>query len=553
MDNKMIPKWKFKRVAGSLSLTRLSQNILIGIFILIAFYFSVLGNWFHYEIHNPYTMGDWLINYQGGFIRRGFLGECVYQLSIYLKWNAGLIVFYLQLIFYFLFFVFTYFSILKQKQIYSHWLLIFSPFIFYFQVFDPQGGFRKEIIFFSILAFTVWAANKFSNKRFEVIVYFILLFYPLAILTHEMLAIYLPLILIIYFLKVPLTKKRLQYLIPLLALSILTFLACILNHTSSSNVTSIIKSLDIVGYEIHGGAMDWLDKSAAYSFNELQYQIENSSFFKIYFFCSLMSLLACIPLFQKIRQFLKNKIILILLLVVFVGSMALLVIWLDWGRFLYINFVSLFLISLVIDENINETKYSGNLIFLFVLSVIYFSVWHIPHFGGQPMISNINSTNGEGLIDWQKKHSLEVHEVQKDVVEQSRILENTGALSKEAFKAQLRIIEPITTLKPGQLAAYIVGVKNVSTNSWPATGTNYPVHLGNHWLNSDGEMKQLNQTRVALSEDLEPNNEEIFLIKVTAPSIEGQYILEFDMVQENVAWFKYNNSKSLQIHIEVRK
>jgi hypothetical protein len=550
----MITEWKDKKMTGSLSLTRLSQNILIGIFILIAFYFSVLGNWLHYVAHNSHTMGDWLINYQSGFIRRGFLGECVYQLSMYSKWSAGLIVFYVQLIFYFLFFIFTYLSILKQKQLYSHWLLIFSPFIFYFQVFDPQGGFRKEIIVFSILAFTVWAANKFSPKRFEIIIYFILLFYPLVILSHEMLAICLPYILIIYFLKVPLTKKRLLYLIALSSISMLTFLACINDHGSSSNIISIMKSLEIVGYEIYDdqGSIHWLDRSAAYTFNEVQYHLENSSFLTIYIFCSLMSLLAFIPLFQKIRQFLKNKIVLLLLLIVFVCSIALCAVAFDWGRYLYIQLVSLFLITLVIDKNIKETKYSGNLVFLFVLSIIYFSIWHIPHVGGQPMMLNTNSTNVQFLLDRQKRHSLEVHAVQKGI-EQSKILENSGALSKEAFKAQLRVIEPITTLKPGQLAVYIVGVKNVSTNSWPATGTNYPVHLGNHWLSSDGEMIQLNQARVDLSQDLKPNNEEIFLIKVSAPSIEGLYILEFDMVQENVAWFKDNNSKSLQIHIEVRK
>jgi hypothetical protein len=543
-----------KRMTGSLSLTRLSQNILIGIFILTSFYFNVLGNWLHYEAHNSTTMGDWLINYQGGFIRRGFLGECVYQLSMYSKWSAGLIIFYLQLVFYFLFFIFTYLSILKQKQLYSHWLLIFSPFIFYFQVLDPQGGFRKEIIVFSILAFTVWAANKFSPKRFEVIIYFILLFYPLVILSHEMLAICLPYILIIYFLKVPLTKKRLLYLIALSSISILTFLACINDHGSSSSIISIMKSLDIVGYEIYDdvGAIHWLDRNTAYTFNDVKHHIENSSFLTVYFFCILMSLLAFIPLFQKIRQFLKNKIVLLLLLFVFVGLIALCAVAFDWGRYIYIQLVSLFLITLVIDKNIKETKYSGNLLFLFVLSIIYFSIWHIPHIGGQTIILNTNSTNVQFLLDRQKRHSLELHAVRKGI-EQSKILENSGALSKEAFKAQLRVIEPITTLKPCQLALYIVGVKNVSAINWPTTGTNYPVHLGNHWLSSDGEMIQQNQARADLSQDLEPNNEEISLIKVSAPSIEGLYILEFDMVQENVAWFKDHNSESLQIKIEVRK
>ena len=35
--------------------------------------------------HNPYITADWLINYQGGFVRRGFLGEIFFQLSYYTK------------------------------------------------------------------------------------------------------------------------------------------------------------------------------------------------------------------------------------------------------------------------------------------------------------------------------------------------------------------------------------------------------------------------------------------------------------------------------------
>ena len=33
------------------------------------------------------SMAEWLINYQGGFVRRGFLGEIIYQLSLFFKLN----------------------------------------------------------------------------------------------------------------------------------------------------------------------------------------------------------------------------------------------------------------------------------------------------------------------------------------------------------------------------------------------------------------------------------------------------------------------------------
>ena len=32
-------------------------------------------------LNDSWTIGEWLINYQGGFVRRGFLGEGIYFLS----------------------------------------------------------------------------------------------------------------------------------------------------------------------------------------------------------------------------------------------------------------------------------------------------------------------------------------------------------------------------------------------------------------------------------------------------------------------------------------
>ena len=44
--------------------------------------------------------------------------------------------------------------------------------------------------------------------------------------------------------------------------------------------------------------------------------------------------------------------------------------------------------------------------------------------------------------------------------------------------------------------------------------------------------------RITLPPDLMPNKEVELDAKVTAPNKPGNYILEFDMVQEKVSWFK---------------
>ena len=32
-------------------------------------------------LNDSWTIGEWLINYQGGFVRRGFIGEIIYILA----------------------------------------------------------------------------------------------------------------------------------------------------------------------------------------------------------------------------------------------------------------------------------------------------------------------------------------------------------------------------------------------------------------------------------------------------------------------------------------
>jgi hypothetical protein len=379
---------------------RFFQNFVIAIFLIIAFYFTVLGSYDGYINHNSWKIGDWLINYQGGFVRRGFMGEIIYHISNFSGYNLGVIVFLFQIIFYFLFFIFAYLTLINIKSLKAHWLLIFSPFLFYFQVFDVQGGFRKEIIFFAILAFVAWAANKYETEKLERIFYIVLLLYPLVILSHEMLAIYLPYIIIVYLLKIPLNKTKILYLVPLLSLSIITFIVTILNIGDQSIVTTIFNSLDSAGYKVNGGAISALSLNLDDGLNSVKNGIENKNYMKIYSITIVLALLSFLPISYKLNKILNNKIISFLFLISIVGSIGLALIALDWGRFIYINLISIFLISLVILRDEKEIGVSFGWIHILILSIVYFSFWHIPHCCGfQPIIQNIDSTNVEILIN----------------------------------------------------------------------------------------------------------------------------------------------------------
>ena len=64
-------------------------------------------------------------------------------------------------------------------------------------------------------------------------------------------------------------------------------------------------------------------------------------------------------------------------------------------------------------------------------------------------------------------------------------------------------------------------------------------------------VEEFDGLRTTLPADLMPNKEVELEAKVKAPSKPGNYILEFDMLQELVSWFKDKGSKTSQINIKV--
>ena len=59
----------------------LDKNLLIGFsfLIIVGGILNTLSNKTY--TNDSWTIGEWLINYQGGFVRRGFLGEGIYLFS----------------------------------------------------------------------------------------------------------------------------------------------------------------------------------------------------------------------------------------------------------------------------------------------------------------------------------------------------------------------------------------------------------------------------------------------------------------------------------------
>ena len=86
------------------------------IYLLFVLFFTTIQLLFKYEGGTDSTISEWLINYQGGFVRRGLLGELFFQISVKLNIEIRVII----VIFKFLFtqsisYCFIFFEKYKKK------------------------------------------------------------------------------------------------------------------------------------------------------------------------------------------------------------------------------------------------------------------------------------------------------------------------------------------------------------------------------------------------------------------------------------------------------
>ena len=131
----------------------------------------------------------------------------------------------------------------------------------------------------------------------------------------------------------------------------------------------------------------------------------------------------------------------------------------------------------------------------------------------------------------------------------------SAPLPDDAFKAIITLTyPPPATLHTGQVVPIHCVVKNASNILWPSMGLSngyFQITFGNHWLDLNHKMIVVDDGRSVLPYDLQPGGEAEFLITIRAPATPGEYILELDLVQEQVAWFVHKGSQNVELRITV--
>ena len=158
--------------------------------IFILYIFSVL----EFKISlGEYVLIENLINYQGGFVRRGLLGNIIFKLNYYTGVNHIKLIIFIYSSAY-LIFIILFYKISNNIWKINPYLFLFisiSPSTLFFPLFDFDALFRKEIFFFIVFFYHVYIAQQTFQKKKTVIIYknqFLFIVLPgliISLLIHE--------------------------------------------------------------------------------------------------------------------------------------------------------------------------------------------------------------------------------------------------------------------------------------------------------------------------------------------------------------------------------
>ena len=123
------------------------QNYL-KIYLILIVIFSTIWLYIKHQVGNDSTISEWIINYQGGFTRRGLPGEIAFQIATFFDVKLRSIILIMQIFFYslYIYLIYQYFKNVKINAIIL--FTIFTPIFLIYHIAEVEVLARKEIFLF---------------------------------------------------------------------------------------------------------------------------------------------------------------------------------------------------------------------------------------------------------------------------------------------------------------------------------------------------------------------------------------------------------------------
>lgn len=406
----------------------IDANKYLNLYISILFVFSVFYLNGKYNVGNDSTVSEWLINYEGGFIKRGLIGQFTIYISklFDLSLRSSILFFQILIIGVYYLLLINFFKKIKFSKIIL--LSIFTPIFLLYPVAEIEVLGRKEVFIFSF--FLIYLT--FNNFR-EKILYKIFIL-PLLILIWEPVIFFFTFWLIIDYMEDVFKlnyRSLIKYFSTFLPAILLGFYIALnpISENDHQNMALFLK--DNFNENCYMSCALLLSKSSIYDQFQSNFGLYNFEIILRYF---LIILIGFGPLFILIKfsQFkkLNNKIFLLLILPpIFVIFMMMS----DWGRvvnifytFSIISFLYLYKKKLLTIDNRIEKIFFTKLLnkkkfFIFFFIIFCFGwnpktsltgdigtnpLWKIPYNASKRVLGfdSLKLFQDNLLIKWHKKY-----------------------------------------------------------------------------------------------------------------------------------------------------
>lgn len=153
-------------------------NIVVSLSLIVAFIFNFIKTSYNYthDYINTFAYTEFLINFQGGFVRRGLLGEILYQIYTIFPYSLWLVITVLS----YAAFVFVLLFFIKQFKKNNYcWWIIFSPILLGMTAFIV----RKDFILYTLLIGCLYLLRNSSDSLLKRILACMLI--VLGLFLHE--------------------------------------------------------------------------------------------------------------------------------------------------------------------------------------------------------------------------------------------------------------------------------------------------------------------------------------------------------------------------------
>ena len=323
--------------------------------------------------HHSYLTGDWLINYTNGLVRRGLFGEIAMQIHHWFGTSPVVVVLASKYIAYGVLCGSILLLALVKGIGFIEILMLISPWALMFDLNDPGGSGRKEILLFA--SFSVFALLQvFSQspaksifKRWDF--YYLLIVMIAIAFTHEGLIFFFPFFYLIFYLKRGFNKSDFltvftPYLISLMVLAVLYLFF----KGDKKTADAICNSL-----------YPWNVICEAINLLYGQHRTVHTGFIKSFIPLFLLTMIPIYCYGRWITGLTKHHLLLAMMLTL-VLTIPLYGIAIDWGRWIHISGMLFFIAFFSLKGSSTPGKRSLiSVILIIFLAVPYTFYWRIPH------------------------------------------------------------------------------------------------------------------------------------------------------------------------------